>query len=47
VWTVEAVIEDEESDVYDCMPPMESAMTDFIGISSCGKQTVVVSADEQ
>jgi hypothetical protein len=47
VWIVEAIIEDEDSDVQECMPPMVSAMTDFIGVSSGGKQTVVVSADVQ
>jgi hypothetical protein len=46
VWIVEAIVEDEKSDVHDVMPPMVDAMTDYIGVSSGGKQTVVVSSDE-
>jgi hypothetical protein len=46
VWIVEAIIEDEKSDVHDVMPPMVTALTDYIGQNSGGKQTVVVSSDE-
>jgi hypothetical protein len=46
VWIVEAIIEDEDSDVYKCMPPLVDALTEYIGVSSGGKQTVVVSSDE-
>lgn len=46
VWIAEAIIEDANSDVHTCMPPMVDALTDYIGVSSGGKQTVVVTSDE-
>lgn len=46
VWVVEAIVEDEDSDVHTCMPPMVNALTDYIGVSSGGKQTVKITTDE-
>jgi hypothetical protein len=47
VWVVEAIVEDEDSDVYKVMPPMMTALTDYIGVSSSGKKTVTVTSDER
>jgi hypothetical protein len=46
VWIVEAIIEDEDSDVHDCMPALVAALTDYIGVSTAGKQTVTITTDE-
>lgn len=46
LWIVEALVEDEDSSVHECMPPMVSALTDFIGVSSGGKHVVTVAAEE-
>lgn len=46
VWIVEAIIEDENSDVQDCVPPMVTALTDYIGVSTAGKTTVTVAEEK-
>jgi len=46
VWIVEAIIEDENSDVQDCIPSMVTALTDYIGVSTAGKTTVTVAKEQ-
>ncbi len=46
VWIAEAIVEDEKSDVHECMPALVNALTDYIGVSSGGKRTVTISTDE-
>jgi hypothetical protein len=46
VWQVEAVVEDQKSSVYTCMPALVGALSDYIGTSTGGKQVVNVNVQK-